>query len=475
MILNLKPKPTVSSFSLGVLCASFFLAPLSLLFTSGAQAEVFMADIPYTDELIQLEQKYDSILDTTESKRCLAYTDKDQTLCDVYEDIVVYLYKTDVTPTENVIDKNTVQISDNLYKIYGSDAFYQDEQTLSWKQTEYGIINKGDFQAVQDDQLKNIDTILSLNYPFHVYSVNAQSPIYPGIDGRNYRTCGGSTFSSCSTGNGTGADNNDISIGWQYTSTYSYMFQGRVTFDTSALSGSVASSTICLTAKSKYQGGSSDFNVNIYDLNPSSDTAHNNSDYENTGTTAMSTGKSSDALSDNARYCWLLNTTGEANVNVDGYSNFGVSSENQATDSAPVTEENNIQYFYESETAGTDKDPYILVATEAGPSCGDASCNGDETCETCSQDCGECANATTTPPADLTSLPSLPLVDDLTVITGRTDHYESTTTAPDWTEYHYYRIPFFLWYMLWTAIGFILTYLVIEVKRILKRKRNGND
>jgi len=470
MILNLKPKPIVSSFSLGVLCASFFLAPLSSLFTSGAQAEVFMADIPYTDELIKLNDNYENILDTTDSKRCLSYTDKEQTLCDVYEDTVLYLYKTDVTPTENVIDKNTVQVSDNLYKIYGSDAFYQDEQTDTWKQTEYGVINKGDFQAVQDDQLRSVEEIMRGLNPFHTYKVYAQSFIYPGVDGRNYRACGASSFSDCSTGNGTGADNNDISIGWQFSGTYSYMFQGRVTFDTSVLSDSVASSTICLTAKSKYQGGSSDFNVNIYDLTPSSDTAHNNSDYENTGTTAMSTGKSSDALSNDTNYCWLLNSTGEANVNVDGYSNFGVSSENQAADSAPATQENNIQYFYESENTGTSKDPYILVETEVvGPTCGDAECNGTETCSDCPEDCGECA-ATSTPPADLTDLPLLPFVDDLTIITGRTEHWETSTTSPDWYEYHYYRIPFFLWYIFYAIVSFILASLVIEIKRILKKK-----
>jgi len=82
--------------------------------------------------------------------------------------------------------------------------------------------------------------------------------------------------------------------------------------------------------------------------------------------------------------------------------------------------------------------------------------------------------ATTTPPADLSELPLLPLVDDLTVITGRTEHWETSTTSPDWYEYHYYRIPFFLWYIFYSVVAFILGFLVIEIKRILKKK-NGND
>jgi len=452
MILNLKPKPTVSSFSLGVLCASFFLAPLSLLFTSGAQAEVFMADIPYTDELIKLNDNYENILDTAESKRCLSYTDKEQTLCDVYEDTVVYLYKTDDTPTENVIDRHTVQVSDNLYKIYGSDAFYQDEQTNSWKQTEFGVINKGDFQAVQEDQLKNIDTILRLNNPFHVYSVNAQSPLYPGVDCWNRYLSSAAGFSTIRAGNGTysGCADGDLYIGWNHAE--DQIYRTRITFDTSSLSDTVASSTFIIKQKNK-AGTVGD--IGLYGEAPANETAGGNSDYENSDEVLKSDTYTNSSASNGSSHVFLLNASGEGEIEVDGYTHFSIRSRKDADNTAPGDGTQDYITFYESEESGTASDPYLLVETE--------------------EEEEEEPEATTTPPADLSELPDLPLVDDLTVITGRTDHYESTTTAPDWTEYHYYRIPFFLWYMLWTAIGFILTYLVIEVKRILKRKRYDSD
>jgi len=165
-----------------------------------------------------------------------------------------------------------------------------------------------------------------------------------------------------------------------------------------------------------------------------------------------------------------LTADGESASNVDGYCHLALDIKTEPNPS----ETNNLLYFYESETSGTASDPYLLVETEiAGPTCGDAECNGDETCTTCEEDCGACT-ATTTHPADLSDLPLFPLVDDLTVITGRTEHWETSTTSPDWYEYHYYRIPFFLWYIFYSVVAFILGFLVIEIKRILK-KRNGDD
>jgi len=479
MILNLKPMSPVSaaraarpfagfSYFLGVLCASFFLAPLSLLFTSGAQAEVFMADIPYTDELIKLNDNYENILDTTESKRCLSYTDKDQTVCDVYEDTVLYLYKTDVTPTENVLNKNTVQVSDNLYKIYGSDAFYQDEQTNTWKQTDFGVINKGDFQAVQEDQLKNIDTILRLNNPFHVYSVNAQSPIYPGVDGWTRYLSSAAGFSTIRAGNGDVYNSTDeMYIGWNHAE--DQIYRTRLTFDTSGLSDTVASSTLIIRQLGK-AGTVGD--IGLYGEAPANETAMSNSDYENSDEVKKSDTYTNSSAANGSSHVFLLNASGEGEIDVNGYSHFAIRARKDADATPPGDGTQDYVTFYQSETSGTASDPYLLVETEvAGPTCGDAECNGEETCVDCEEDCGACASSSTT---TVSELPDLPFVDDLTVITGRTEHWETSTTSPDWYEYHYYRIPFFLWYIFYAVVSFILGILVIEIKRILK-KRNGSD
>jgi len=457
------------SLTVGVVLASFFLVLSSFLAGGTGSAQITFADIPYTEELIQLEQNYDSILDTTESKRCLAYTDKDKTVCDLYEDTVLYLYKTDITPTENVINKNTVQISDNTFKIYGSDTFYQDDKINTWKQTEFGVIEKGDFTAVQEDRLKSIDTILKLNNPFHVYSVNAQT--YSQSNSASMYCYNGSrSFADCRFGLTTADYFSDsataISCNSRKPSADYLAWAGFLSFDTSALDGTVSSSSLYIYGITK-----DDNNFNPTFIKGTYTTPLDNTDWNDV--TISTTTDILDATTFNLSGYNRFTISDLAVVDTTGTTKMVLTSDKMLWNVAPTASTNSCVTGYTGLETGTDKDPYLLVTLEAAaPSCGDAECNGTETCSDCPEDCGACAG-TSTPPADLTDLPALPLVDDLTVITGRTDHYESTTTAPDWVEYHYYRIPFFLWYILYTAFGFILGFLLVEVKRILKKKR-GN-
>lgn len=52
--------------------------------------------------------------------------------------------------------------------------------------------------------------------------------------------------------------------------------------------------------------------------------------------------------------------------------------------------------------------------------------------------------------------------DELTVITGYTEHYDTSTTTPDWTEKHYYHIPFIVWIIITTISLFIMDRIIIE-------------
>lgn len=50
----------------------------------------------------------------------------------------------------------------------------------------------------------------------------------------------------------------------------------------------------------------------------------------------------------------------------------------------------------------------------------------------------------------------MPILNDISVITGYTEHYENSTNTPDWIEKHYYHIPFIVWLFFWLIISFIL-------------------
>jgi len=451
MILNLKPKSTVSA-------SAFFIA-LFLLFPLFSLSALEIVEIPYTDELIKLEENYDSILDTAESKRCTAYTDKEKTVCDVYEDVVLYLYKTEIIPSETVVNKNTVQISDNTYKIYGSDAFYQDEQTSTWKQTEFGTIEKNDFNAVQEDRLKSIDTIIRLNNPFHIYSVNAQ--IWSMVeDGRIISAPGSATWSvmrdaTSGTSVVVGTAGGGIGVS-KNSSGYFQGIRGYYYFSMAGFTDACVSSSTFSFYTGTVTNQDNDGNDFYTVVDNSAGMTLETTDWDATTFTEYidssqrfdMTGKSA------ARYAMKLNQNATSTMTADDYFYLMVIEGHDFLNDPYAGSNNtyNETVFYCGEEAGLTKDPYLLITTE---------------------ECEEEEPVATSTPFEVDSLPDLPLVDDLTVITGRTEHYETSTT-PDWIEYHYYRIPFFLWYIFYSLSIFILGFLVIEIKRILKKKHESD-
>lgn len=50
---------------------------------------------------------------------------------------------------------------------------------------------------------------------------------------------------------------------------------------------------------------------------------------------------------------------------------------------------------------------------------------------------------------------SITIWNDIGIISGITEHYETSSTSPDWVERHTYHIPFFIILILWLVIAFI--------------------
>jgi len=453
MTLNLKPRTTVSA-------SAFFIA-LFLLFPLFSLSAAEFVDYDYIQEMIDLDKNYNKILDYQDTQRCVVYTDKEKTICETYEDTVLYLYKTDLTPEENVINKNTVQISDNTFKIYGSDAFYQDEQTNTWKQTEFGVAEKQDFLIIEEEKLRTAEEISRFNNPLKIYRVNAQT-LYAGAeDGFLY--CQNNTFSNCVTAASATSHNStavSLPIGSYYQSgTYNYkVYRGIWPFDLSSFTydGEVEKIELKLsydtTAGYSVDGGTAyDYLAVVKADEPSGGALHVD-DYNNVLSDKYSENEDLTEIITDATWYWEFNATGTQAFDdaIGGWFNIGMRGGHDLQTQTP-TGLGRI-WAFSANSAGTSLDPALIVTiVEEEP-----------------------PTSTTTEISDLSDLPLLPLVDDLTVITGRTEHWETSTTSPDWYEYHYYRIPFFLWYIFYSVVAFILGFLVIEIKRILK-KRNGND
>lgn len=408
-----------------------------LLVSDKANAQI-LESINYTAETIELEKNYDNILDYEETIRCISYEDKEKTKCSVTEPIIQYLYKTETFAPENVISKNTIKIDEKTFQIYGSDTFYQEQGKDYWVYTDIGQSDIQSFQMIQEEKLT--DPISKLN-PFHIYKVNAQT--YSGAgDGRVYSgDANWDTVHHATTGT---ADYTSASIGIGSNTGYNIR-RAFLPFDTSALPDAgyqVTAATLYFYVNTKQ--GTVENDWIIIPQTTESNTTLTANDFDNITYTNLGSLNTANFVTNNYNSI-ALNSTGLENVNQSGYTKLAITNNYDFNDSAPPA---NTAFFnlYFSEQTGTANDPYLTVTTEQTETCGDNECNGEETCEDCPEDCGECEQETGT--TTISDLPELPFVDDLTVITGRSEHYETSTTTPDWIEYHYYRIPFILWFII---------------------------
>lgn len=58
---------------------------------------------------------------------------------------------------------------------------------------------------------------------------------------------------------------------------------------------------------------------------------------------------------------------------------------------------------------------------------------------------------------------SVPIFNDITIISGYIEHYTDSTSTPSETEYIVYHIPFFFWLVIWFVFSFVLGRMVLEI------------
>lgn len=328
---------------------------------------------------------------------------------------------------EKIISPNTEQIAENKFKIYSGNQFIQ--SNLEWKYLEYATSTVENFNILTKDL-----TFLQKLNPFSIRTVNADTIYSNAGDGQVYRG-GQSTWSDAQdTIDGLTADYTNttfqVSSDWVTGATPWNIRRAFLSFDTSALSGTVASSTISLYVTSKVnEEDDGDDWINIVEGQQANDTSLVTGDYDECGDavdnpTEGATRIDIGDLSTSAYNTWTLNSTGEGWIDVSGYSKFGIREGHDTLDSA-VTASGNPTYrrsrvnFSSSEETGTGQDPYLTVEME--------------TAET----------GTSTASTTLESAPELlPLLDDITIFTSYVETYTTSTTSPSSYQIGYYRIPF---------------------------------
>jgi len=428
--------------------SSFFLA------CKGVEAQTVNVD-QYLNEKTQLEQVYTDILDYTEYNRCIEYN-KDKT-CITTEPTIQYIYNTKLPLKENIISKNTIQLSDLSFKIYSGDTFYKNEDN-TYSLIETGNIEKNSYDNTLKDKLTFWKKI---NNPFGIYTVKADGYFSGGGDGR----CSVNGTESWATQRAKSSAANCYYTG--DTSEYiqsskigadRYLTRMFLPFDTSALSDTgieISSSTMYLRQNSYTENDAGASDGFLVEASQASPTSLTNDDFNNMNTTLLSDGYI-DASAGNSQKTLTLNTAGKSFINFTGYTLFALRARYDLADTPEPTAANDL-YIRMSNYTGTASDPYLLVdfASTTPP---------------------EEPPATTTPvliPVVCATSTFWSLYNYLDFVTGCTEHYSPTsstsTLVADWVEYHYFHIPFILWIVI--AVVVIIAFYVLfkEFKHRLKK------
>lgn len=409
------------------------------------------------DSSIDFEKNYNSILDYATTELCIEY-DKDNLSCLATKPIVEYLYISDqavifsTSEDDTAITKNSRtyfnENSTRTVRVYGSDAFIQVDGI--WWETAVGHVEPTVFEQVQSAALSKL--YLDRFNPFKVYRVNAQDVYYSGA-GDGDITSSNATWATCRAGTSLSKDavDDDGNV---------YVDDGNIRniflpFDTSVIADDeiIDSATLKVyTPQANCNCVDSNVKFGIIESSATTTTGLYTTNWTPPSYDKLSTDKFCSAwlaLNQYGEISYDLNASGTAIVDVTGITPLEIASNNYIDDLGDPSGASYCDIYY-SEYGGTDYDPVLEITLYEEPPAEEP--------------------ATTT--IGLLYPDNMCINNDLSIICGMTQHYESTTTLPDWVEYNYYHVPFFVWFILGVPTLWIGNRLLIEfIIRWRRRKK----
>ena len=136
--------------------------------------------------------------------------------------------------------------------------------------------------------------------------------------------------------------------------------RGQFLFDTSAMDGDTVDSATLSIYGNQTTYDADDDKVNIYAVSTASNTAISTADFGNFGTSAFSTQIDISSWTTGAYNDFALNTSGIANIVVDGISKFGFRSVKDVANTAPSVGRNEVGCYF-ADQSGTSTDPKLVV------------------------------------------------------------------------------------------------------------------
>jgi len=362
-----------------------------------------------------------------------------------YENKVQIFYVTDYLATydteEEIISNNIIK-RNSLLRIYSGYPFYNLDGT--WYETGYKLVTESDFNNTEIKFL-NVST----------------SKIFKTCWAQTYYPTAGDGWIDNDPGNSNWATSHGATAGGAGRAFYTDGTQGLraktvkdpywvfqrsfIPFDTSGLDDScvlddTASSSVFLYVDDIYDLAEDLSYIGITGTNQADTSQLVTEDFDQFDFNLYSNEFDITSLIDNTYNKWTLNTNGIGLIEVSGVTKFGVLEGHDLENTITTSGTGNPGAFFSgSEYTGTSRDPFLLI------------------------ECGEEEPETPTATTTLETIDDLNYSGDISIISGITKHYETSTLTPDWVETHYYHIPFFVWILFYLLVVFIFSRIIIEL------------
>jgi hypothetical protein len=405
----------------------------------------FLYFVPFTNAKELEFTNYDQLLEYTQ--------DVFSTNRDIY-----YKYKTDEVGQKTVDNYNEnilLREEDKEFyldpvsgkkavKIYSGQNYVKDGDY--WYQVEYASTTEDIFYTELEKTVEPASLFDKMTSLFEFFPVLADSTSTIPVSAYDYRLAevdaDWSTAKAQTTCDYVGnADTYQYGVRCKESSGNYYINRSGFPIDVSSISGENITDARFYIMPYELTASETNEDIDYIVLiqgNPADYTSAQTSDFDNfIFATSSDTIDIDDMIVDTYSYL-TLNSTGIDFIDDGGIVTLGLISGGDLENTVPTTGEGIELRNYFTDYTGTDHDPYLWVTYT------------DE-------------EATSTTATGTIALDEPWYSSDLTIITGKTDHYESTTTEPDWTEYHYYHIPFFAWLIFLASFVIIGSRIILEL------------
>lgn len=351
------------------------------------------------------------------------------------------IYETIVWYKGDIVSENFDEIKDNWLRLNNQYTFYQvnfyDDGNF------YYSINVATTTTEYYEDNLQTNNKLSL---FQIYPVLAQDDYYSTVGDGSVRKYGNVWADMHDANDGTDIFYQSTNYGQYAVGVYEndpqyFILRSFLAFNTAAIQDDIITNVNLLLYGSHTNDGEADAQgyISVVSASQNSTDALVTTDYDNLTTDELiDSGTRIDiaAWNTSAYNTFNFNATGTSWISTTSYTKLAIREGHDLEDIAPDNNDWSSVGFYYADNDGTDKDPKLVITVQEATS----------TISTSSAEVG-----------------SVPIFNDITIISGYTEIYTDSTTIPSEVRYHVYHVPFFFFLTLMIIFIPILSRFILEI------------